>query len=311
MIDYSVLLDALKNGAVERHTSSISGMTSIWHDGKLLSGEDSSYDVSETITAEPVFVMFGAGHVGKALHSIAALCGIRTIILDDRTELATEERFPGAECHTASFPELLSKEYHPFPCYIIFTHGHSYDLECLRYALDHNAMYIGMIGSKRKVEAQFSILRQEGFSDEVLKHVHAPIGLSINAVTPEEIAVSIMAEIISEIRKDRKAVQINTELLDIMSRNEGIEVRIISKDGSSPQEVGATMFVTEKRTYSTIGGGALEKIAEDKARKMLSSGESLYVADYDLREGGNTAMICGGVLKVLFSAVRPRSDQAL
>ena len=282
MIDYSVLLDALKNGAVERHTSSISGMTSIWQEGKLLSGEDSSYDVSETITAEPVFVMFGAGHVGKALHSIAALCGIRTIILDDRPELATEERFPGAECHTASFPELLSKEYHPFPCYIIFTHGHSYDLECLRYALDHNAMYIGMIGSKRKVEAQFSILRQEGFSDEVLKHVHATIGLSINAVTP-----------------------------DIMSRNEGIEVRIISKDGSSPQEVGATMFVTEKRTYSTIGGGALEKIAEDKARKMLSSGESLYVADYDLREGGNTAMICGGVLKVLFSAVRPRSGQVL
>ena len=212
MIDYSVLLDALKNGTVERHTSSISGMTSIWQDGKLLSGEDLSYDVSETITAEPVFVMFGAGHVGKALHSIASLCGIRTIILDDRPELATEERFPGAECHTASFPELLSKEYHPFPCYIIFTHGHSYDLECLRYALDHNAMYIGMIGSKRKVEAQFSILRQEGFSDEVLKHIHAPIGLSINAVTPEEIAVSIMAEIISEIRKDRKAVQINTEL---------------------------------------------------------------------------------------------------
>ena len=224
--------------------------------------------------------------------------GIRTIILDDRPELATEERFPGAECHTASFPELLSKEYHPFPCYIIFTHGHSYDLECLRYALDHNAMYIGMIGSKRKVEAQFSILRQEGFSDEVLKHVHAPIGLSINAVTPEEIAVSIMAEIISIYRKDRNAVSIDTRLLERISDGEGVIVRIIGKKGSAPRSVGSVMFVEKDRTYSTIGGGRIESLAIDEARKL---GSGRKILRYDLSEGGNAGMICGGSVTLLLT----------
>ena len=304
MIDYGIFLDALAEGPVERRTSSVAGSASIWQGGKLLSGEDGAYDLTETIVPEPVFVLFGAGHVGKALYDMATVCGIRTIVLDDRPGMASEERFPLAERHTGPFPELLEAEYHALPCYIIFTHGHACDLECLRYALRRPAMYIGMIGSARKVRAQYDILRDEGFTEEDLSRVHAPIGLDINAVTPAEIAVSILAEIIRVSRKDRKSIRISSDLLREMSRNDGIEVRIIAKEGSGPQEPGAAMFVEEGRVFSTIGGGMVEKLAAERARKMLAGGEDTAIGHYDLSEGGNAAMICGGSLTLLFSRVR-------
>ena len=267
MIDFGIFLDALSEGPVERRTSTAAGNASIWQDGKLLSGEDGAYDLTETIVPEPVFVLFGAGHVGKALYDMATVCGIKTIVLDDRPGMASEERFPLAERHTGPFPELLEAEYHALPC-------------------------------------QYDILRDEGFTEDDLSRVHAPIGLDINAVTPAEIAVSILAEIIRASRKDRKSIRISSDLLREMSRNDGIEVRIIAKEGSGPQEPGAAMFVEEGRIFSTIGGGMVEKLAAERARKMLACGEDTAIEHYDLSEGGNAAMICGGSLTLLFSRVR-------
>ncbi len=301
MLDYSLFLEALRKGSIERRTDSVSGRTSIWQEGRLITGDDGHYDIQETIVPEPVFVMFGAGHVGKALYDIARLSRIRCIILDDRPEVLTAERFPEAERWTGSFEELLAREYHEVPCYIIFTHGHKSDLECLLYAIRRNSLYIGMIGSEKKVRHQKYALRAMGIEESLIESIHSPIGLSINAVTPEEIAISIMAEIISVLRADKKAVRISAELLRAMASENGIEVRIIRKEGSSPQDVGAEMFVTESRVYGTIGGGKLEALAIGKARRMLSLPEKTEIAEYSLEEG--SGMLCGGAITLLFARI--------
>ena len=292
------------HGNAERRTDTETGNEALFHDGRFLIGDKGSYDLIERIIAEPVIVMFGAGHVGKALYDLAVLQGMRTIVLDDRPALLTEERFPLAERHTGPFSTLLGEEYDAIaPYFVIFTHGHSNDKDCLRYALSHESSYIGMIGSRKKAETQLEAMIGEGFPEEKVRSVHSPIGLGINASTPEEIAVSIMAEIISVFRSGRNAVTMDSAMLKAMTRENGIAVRIIEKKGSAPRGEGTMMFVTKDRIYSTIGGGAVENEAIKHARKMLSGNTARDIVEYGLDAGGNTGMICGGNVKVLFRAV--------
>ena len=290
-------------GSVERRTDTETGKEALFLDGQFIIGDEGRYSQTEKIKAEPVLILFGAGHVGKALYDLARLQGMRIIVLDDRRELLTEGRFPLAERHIGPFSELLSREYDAIsPYYAIFTHGHSYDKDCLRYALSHRSAYIGMIGSKRKASVQLEAMIQEGFPEEDVSKVHSPIGLSINAVTPEEIAVAIMAEIITTFREDRNTVSIDVAMLNAMADEGGMTVRIIEKEGSAPRGRGTMMFVTKDRIYSTIGGGAVERMAIRHAEEMLRNGSDTDIVCYGLESGGNTGMICGGNLRVLFRA---------
>ena len=292
-----------EHGSVERRTDTETGKEALFLDGRFIIGDDGDYSQTERIKAEPVLILFGAGHVGKALYDLAMLQGMRTIVLDDREELLTEQRFPQAERHIGPFSKLLSREYDAIsPYYTIFTHGHSYDKDCLRYALSHKSAYIGMIGSKKKASVQLEAMIQEGFPEDDVSKVHSPIGLSINAVTPEEIAVAIMAEIITTFRDDRNTISIDGALLDALADKKGMTVRIIEKEGSAPRGKGTMMFVTEDGVYSTIGGGAVERLAIRHAEEMLREGIDTDIVDYGLESGGNTGMICGGNLRVLFRA---------
>ena len=300
---YTILKKALSEGRkIERTTDTSSGDENLIIDGKLAYGSAIENGCTESIIAEPTLVMFGAGHVSKALYDLAVLQGMRTVVLDDRAEELTEERFPLSERHIGPFEELLRKEYDvPSPYFVIFTHGHSYDLDALRYALSHNFSYLGMIGSKSKSAAQMRIVREEGFPAERISAVHSPIGLPINAVTPEEIAVSIMAEIISVFRRNKDAVTVDTSLLDKIINEDGIVARIIEKQGSAPRSIGSMMFVTSDGTYSTIGGGRIESLAIEEARAMLKNNTRRKILCYDLGKGGNAGMICGGSVKVILS----------
>ena len=292
-----------EHSSVERRTDTETGKEALFLDGRFIIGDEGDYSQTERIKAEPVLIMFGAGHVGKALYDLAMLQGIRTIVLDDREELLTEQRFPQTERHIGPFSKLLSREYDAIsPYYAIFTHGHSYDKDCLRYALSHKSAYIGMIGSKKKASVQLEAMIQEGFPEDDVRKVHSPIGLSINAVTPEEIAVAIMAEIITTFRDDRNTISIVGALLDDLADKKGMTVRIIVKEGSAPRGKGTMMFVTKDKIYSTIGGGAVERLAIRHAEEMLREGIDTDIVDYGLESGGNTGMICGGNLRVLFRA---------
>ena len=153
----------------------------------------------EPILYTPTLFICGGGHIGLALAKIGKIVGYRIVIIDDRPEFASKERFPEAEETIVDNPgSAFSRLEVDRSGYIaIVTHGHKDDEAALEGALGTGACYIGMIGSRSKVKAVFSHLIAKGFSRERLDRVHSPIGLDINAQTPEEIAVSIMAEIIA------------------------------------------------------------------------------------------------------------------
>ncbi len=149
---------------------------------------------------ETVLVV-GAGHVAQPLAQMAALAGFRVLVVDDRAEFLSGERFPAAETRLVPFPELRSSvplDRHTYV--VIVTRSHEHDEEALQQLLDQPVAYLGVIGSRTKVRHMFQRLHQAGYGKEQLARVRAPIGLEIGAETPAEIAVSIVAELIQSRR---------------------------------------------------------------------------------------------------------------
>ena len=156
----------------------------------------------ERLQAEPRLVICGAGHVGAALARIASLLGYRTTLIDDRQEFLEREQFPdsGIELLQANkWREAVQQAVGDGKgvSVAIVTRGHSEDEECLHAVIDVTPDYVGLIGSKRRTNIVLQRLRDSGASEESLRAVHAPVGLDIGAVTPEEVALAIMAEIVS------------------------------------------------------------------------------------------------------------------
>jgi xanthine dehydrogenase accessory factor len=143
--------------------------------------------------------IIGAGHVGWHLARAARDVGFRIHIVDDREKFANAERFPdAAEIVVGDIGEWLHRTDLPSgACVVVVTRGHTHDFEALRALAARELRYVGLIGSRAKVARIFDALEQEGMPDECLARVHAPIGLDIGAVSPAEIAVSILAELIA------------------------------------------------------------------------------------------------------------------
>jgi xanthine dehydrogenase accessory factor len=143
--------------------------------------------------------VFGAGHVAFSLCQSAASAGFEVTVIDDRTSYATKERFPAArEVHALDFEEATRKIDPNESSYIVIvTRGHRDDMRILRWAVQTRARYVGMIGSKRKVIEIFKTLQKEGLPAHLFDRVHSPVGLAIGAITPEEIAIAITAELIA------------------------------------------------------------------------------------------------------------------
>jgi xanthine dehydrogenase accessory factor len=162
----------------------------------------------ERIEAEPRLVIAGAGHVGASLARLASLVGYRVTLIDDRAEFLKRELFasPGEQ----GINLVVAEDWSEAVCeavatgrsvsVAIVTRGHKQDEDCLRAAISANPFYIGMIGSKRRTNIVLEKLREEGANEDELKKVRAPIGLDIGAVSPEEVALAILAEIVVERR---------------------------------------------------------------------------------------------------------------
>jgi xanthine dehydrogenase accessory factor len=146
--------------------------------------------------------IFGAGHVAASLYKVARIAGFDITVIDDRETYASRERFPEAQQVIAEDFDKAAAQIAPSESsyIVIVTRGHRDDMRMLRWAVQTPARYIGMIGSKRKTIGIFKELQQEGLSAKLFDRVHAPIGLDIGAITPEEIAVSITAELIAKRR---------------------------------------------------------------------------------------------------------------
>lgn len=164
-----------------------------WSDAQIL---------FERIQSEPRLVICGAGHVGASLARIASLLGYRATLIDDRAEFVTREHFPEERIELVA-AENWSEAVQAAVgngrgvCVAIVTRGHSEDEQCLRAAMKIDADYVGLIGSKRRTNIVLQRLRDNGAEDERLRKIHAPVGLDIGAVTPEEVALAIMAEIVA------------------------------------------------------------------------------------------------------------------
>jgi xanthine dehydrogenase accessory factor len=159
------------------------------------------------IFVEPVLppaelYIFGAGHVAAALYRVARIAGFDVTVVDDREAYANRERFPEANQVIAEDFEKAMTQVKPSESsyIVIVTRGHKDDMRVLRWAVQTPARYVGMIGSKRKTITIFKELQQEGIPAKLFDRVQAPVGLDIGAITPEEIAVSITAELIARRR---------------------------------------------------------------------------------------------------------------
>ena len=161
--------------------------------------EGDVYQVMLEVHERPAtLLIIGAGHVGKALAIIGEMCGFSVEVIDDRPEFANAERFPEADRITCGrFDEVLDGYPIDSNTYVVcVTRGHKHDETSLRLVAPSDAVYVGMIGSKRRVRAVLKHLIEDGINPRAVERVHTPIGLDIGAETPEEIGVSIMAEII-------------------------------------------------------------------------------------------------------------------
>lgn len=147
----------------------------------------------------PILLIAGAGHIGRALAQMATLAGFRVAVLDDRPEYANPRHFATAEWVLAEdfAAGLRAVPLNENTYVVIVTRGHRHDYFVLTEVIDKPVAYLGMIGSRRRVATVFQLLREAGVDDALLERVHAPIGLRIGAETPAEIAVSILAEVIT------------------------------------------------------------------------------------------------------------------
>jgi len=153
----------------------------------------------EPIVPNPTLYIFGAGHTGLATYRVAQSAGFDVVIVDNRPEFANRERFPDAKGIVVAELDVAVLQLAPNPAsYVVsLTPGHLTDMRVLRWALGTPARYVGMMGSRRKVTGIFQELQKEGVTPQRLADVHAPIGLEIGADNPEEIAVSVVAELIA------------------------------------------------------------------------------------------------------------------
>jgi xanthine dehydrogenase accessory factor len=153
----------------------------------------------EPLEPTPRLYVIGAGHVGYHLARLAQTVGFRIHVLDDREKFANKERFPEAEeVVVETIPEWLHRADIPANAYVVIvTRGHRHDLDALRALAARDLRYLGLIGSKAKVKRIYDALLEEGMPPECLRRINAPVGLDIGAVSPEEIAVAILAELIA------------------------------------------------------------------------------------------------------------------
>lgn len=168
------------------------------YDSGLVCGGTLEVFVEPVLPAANLYI-FGAGHVAQSLYKIARVAGFDLTVVDDREAYANRERFPEArDIYAAGFEQTMTQLAPNENSYIVIvTRGHRDDMRVLHWAVETPARYIGMIGSKRKVIAIYKELESQGVSREALLRVNAPVGLDIGAITPEEIAVAIVAEMIA------------------------------------------------------------------------------------------------------------------
>lgn len=277
----------------------------------------------EALGARKKLILCGGGHVSAAVLSIARMMEFHITVLEDRPDFARAAEAAGADqviCD--SFTHGLARLETDRDTYvIIMTRGHRHDLDCLRQMLKKEYAYLGMMGSRARVRKIREQLTEEGFLQEKIDSLHAPIGLPISAATPAEIAVSIMAEVIQEKNRADRREGYEKELAAWLfsepshgevcpaepakvpvSAGAAVLATIVARKGSAPRQTGTKMLIfADGSSLGTIGGGCMEAEVKSQARHMLAKGEERYktcFADMTGRDAEEEGMVCGGTLEI-------------
>ena len=266
-------------------------------------------------------ILLGCGNIGQELCRYAADLGFTVTAVDERPAFANRTLMPdAAEILCSDFPDAIRRLQITERDYVcVITRGHRFDADCLREILPGAyPRYLGMIGSKRRVALLMKQLESEGFGPDALKRIHAPIGISINALTVKEIAISIVAELIQCRRAglDRRsketrltAEDIDLRLLEFLTCDDVSKALLLvyETSGSTPVKSGAMMAADKVgRTVGTIGGGCGEGAVLKDAYRIIGSGTQCTVTvdmSNDIAEA--EGMVCGGEMKVLIADVSP------
>lgn len=258
---------------------------------------------------EKKLVICGAGHVGIALLKMAGILGFDTTVLEDRPFFADKARRAGAKRVICDSFEhgLDSVEGDEDTYFVVMSRGHRYDLICLERIVKKKYAYLGMMGSRGRSALVKKSLTEQGVPAEQVEGLHAPIGLSIHAETPEEIAVSILGEIISIKNSEKRTCGFSEEQLKLLQDETETRGRvlctIVDRHGSAPRSIGTKMLVLEDGTVSgTIGGGCVEAGVKEKARWLMhdeSGKQDVIRVSMTACEAEEEGMVCGGVIEVL------------
>lgn len=273
------------------------------------------FEIREPMLPKERLIVLGGGHIALPVCEFSAKCGFEVYVVDDRPAFANDARFPwaaGVICD--SFENGIAQlKITPYDFVVVITRGHRHDADCLRAILPgKQPAYLGMIGSKRRVRGLLEMLVEEGFSKENIERICTPIGLHIGAVTPEEIAISILSEIIAYKRLPEKNTEctryvngsdLDLEMIEYLAENHEPKaiVTVIQAKGSTPRGAGAKMAVDPRgRVTGSIGGGCSEGAVIRDAIDIIGTGEYKTVfIDMTGEVAESDGMVCGGVMYAL------------
>lgn len=265
----------------------------------LKNGQDVSLIRKEWFCPQPRLILCGGGHVSREVAAFAHRLDFSVTVIDERAEAVTKARFPSVDRLVCDSYKNLHRYMEPDACYVVVTPEHKADLQCVSTILPSHYRYLGMIGSRKKVASTFANLSNAGFSQEQIDSIFAPIGLFIGAVTPAEIALSIMGQIVQEKNKTHGA-SADKVLLEV--KESGMLCVITEKHGSAPRGVGSMMFVGADSVLGSIGGGEPEYRAIQYAMHYPTFAVQEYTLNRTAENGLD--MICGGTIKVAFIPVK-------
>ena len=302
---------------VARRLSGVSPVTDL--KGRCFARVTMTQDGERITVREPVLpqerlIVLGGGHIALPVCQFGAACGFTVCVVDDRPDFANRSRFPeAAEVICDSFENGIRKlSVTPFDYVVVITRGHRHDADCLRALLPGTMpAYLGMIGSRRRTKGLLEMLAEEGFDEERLGRICTPIGLNIGAITPAEIAVSILSEVIAYKRLpehgDAKRccndsdVELSTLQYLAENREPKAIVTVIETKGSTPRGAGAKMAVSPLgKVTGSIGGGCSEAAVIQDAVRIIGTGR-YQIVDIDLtgEVAESDGMVCGVTMRVL------------
>lgn len=268
---------------------------------------------AERFGAAPQLVVCGGGHVAAAVVRLAKLLCLPVTAVEDRPEFAAQLREAGADTVLcAPFEEALEQVPGGTETYFaVLTRAHAFDLVCLKQILQKPAAYVGMMGSRRRAALVRQQLTQAGADPARIEALYAPIGLSIGAQTAQEIALSILAQIV-EIKNARTQtegfVPAVLEAMEMADRRgqQVVLATIVSRHGSTPRDVGAKMLVfPDGKTAGSVGGGIMEYQTTLAAQEMLAKGQQQRVLSCTTEGNDQDTAIaaCGGSMELLLRTV--------